>query len=60
MVSQFRAVIAFTMKIYSVWDSMGILYYVLKGFGYISFTIEGKIENGKIRSTVSDVILATI
>lgn len=43
-----------TMKVYSVWDSIKLLYYILKSIGYISFTVSGKIENGQIKTTVFD------
>lgn len=42
------------MKTYSVWDSVKIFYNVLRLFGHTSFSIEGKIEKGKIRATVFD------
>lgn len=47
------------MKTYSIWDSIKVFYYVVKFFGYVSFSIDGKIENGKIRSTVRDAAIVT-
>lgn len=56
---------AFTMikfnvqsKVYTVWDSIRLIYVVLKLTGYVTFTIDGKIENGKIKSTVFDSIVS--
>lgn len=47
------------MKIYSVWDSVRIFYLVVKFCGYISFSIDGRIENGRIRSRIFDILLTT-
>lgn len=43
-------------KVYTIWDTIQIFYYVVKSFCYITFSVDGKIENGKIKSTVFDVV----
>ena len=48
------------MKVYSIWNPLRIFYYIFKIFGQASFTIDGKIENGKIRVTVFDGIGGTV
>lgn len=47
------------MKVYSVWDTVHIFYYVVKFFGYICFSIDGKIEKGRIKSSVLDILMIT-
>lgn len=58
-VSHRSAVIKTTMRIYSVWDIVRVFYRLVKFLGYISFSIDGKIENGKIKSTAFDILLMT-
>lgn len=45
------------IKVYSFWDTIRVFYYVVKGFGYVSFSIDGRIEKGKIKSTFLDILM---
>lgn len=61
--SSSRTPIAITMikpspsKVYSFWDTIWVLYLMVKSFGYISFSIDGKIQNGKIKTTLRDILI---
>lgn len=43
-------------KVYSLWDTTKAIYLLVKITGYISFSISGKIENGKIKTTILDFV----
>lgn len=45
------------LKVYTIWDSIQVFYYVTKSLGYAVFSIDGKIQNGKIRSTFWDLLI---
>lgn len=48
------------MKVYTIWSSTKVFYYISKSFGNAPFSIVGKIENGKIRTTPRDFLVMTI
>lgn len=54
-----QTLIELTMKEYTLWDTVQMFYYMVKFFGYISFSIDGKIEKGRIKSTICDVAIVT-
>lgn len=55
-VSLLHSLVHFRMKTYTFWDTLHVLYRFIKAWGYISFSIDGKIEKGRIKSTVWDVL----
>ncbi|KAG5669291.1 hypothetical protein PVAND_017181 [Polypedilum vanderplanki] len=42
----------------SIWDLVGKFQIAMKVFGFANFTIDGKIEDGKIKTTFVDIIIA--
>lgn len=44
-------------KIYSFWNTIHVFYIVVKVLGYVSFSIDGKVENGKIKTTFWDILI---
>jgi hypothetical protein len=46
-----------TKKYYNCWDSTRIYYLVLKICGFIAYSVEGKIENGRIKIKLADIFI---
>lgn len=47
-------------RIYSCWDTVRIFYIVLKVSGFIAYSIDGRIENGKIKTRVMDIAMLSL
>lgn len=44
-------------KIYSCWDTIRIFYILSKVSGFIAYSIDGRIENGKIKTRLMDIVM---
>ena len=47
-------------RIYSLWDTVKLLSTVCRITGFLTFSIDGKIENGKIKLSYLDIFILTV